>query len=69
MEPMVHFVGHILQSRFPTMEPARRDARAATLVAVIDGVVGTAARGCSHRGQGMRRELEELLVLYLDGIN
>jgi AcrR family transcriptional regulator len=68
MEPMVHFVGHILESRYPAMDSARRQARAATLVAVIDGVVGTAARGCSHQGAGMRQELEELLVIYLEGI-
>jgi AcrR family transcriptional regulator len=69
MEPMVHFVDRILTARYPKMVAERRATRSATLVAVIDGVVGTAARGCSHRGEGMRRELEDLLVIYLDGID
>lgn len=69
MEPMVRFVEGILSERYPAMARDRRAARAATLVAVIDGVVGTAARGCSHRGAGMRRELEELLTIYLEGID
>lgn len=69
MEPMIRFVGFILSSRYPEMADDRRAARAATLVAVIDGVVGTAARGCSHQGAGMRTELEELLVIYLEGID
>lgn len=69
MQPMISFVEFILEARFPVMPEARRAARAATIVAVIDGVVGTATRGCSAGAPGMRRDLEELLVLYLAGID
>ena len=69
MKPMLELVEYVLGARFPRMKAARRNARAATLVAVIDGVVGTASRGCSHGADSMRRELEELLVLYLVGLH
>lgn len=68
MEPMHKFVDFVLSARFPSMPATRREARAATICAVIDGVVTTAGRGCMRGSQEMRRELEEMLAIYLDGL-
>lgn len=65
MEPMVVFVETILSARFPGMGEERRSARASMIVAVIDGVVGMASRGCPMD----RAELEELLETYVDSID
>ncbi|MES2179141.1 MAG: TetR/AcrR family transcriptional regulator [Gemmatimonadota bacterium] len=65
MQPMLDLVDFVLAARFPSMAPERRATRSAMLVAMIDGVVGTAARGCSRNGREMRQELEELLASYL----
>jgi AcrR family transcriptional regulator len=65
MEPMVVFVETILSARFPGMGDERRSARASMIVAVIDGVVGMASRGCPMD----RAELEELLETYVDSID
>ena len=68
MEPIHEFVDFILSARFPTMPADRRCARAATICAVIDGAVTTAVQGCIRGAAGMRRELEEMLSIYISGL-
>lgn len=68
MQPMVDYVDFVLGARFPEMDAERRAARASTLVSVIDGIVGSSARGCARGSRGMRRELEELLTVYVGSL-
>jgi AcrR family transcriptional regulator len=64
MEPMVTFAETILGSRFPDMSEDHLAARSNMIVAVMDGVVGMASRGCAMD----RVELERLLEAYVDSI-
>jgi AcrR family transcriptional regulator len=68
MEPIQAFVEFILGSRFPQMPVDRRTSRAATICAVLDGVVTSSVRACSRGSEGMRRELSEMLVIYVGGL-
>jgi AcrR family transcriptional regulator len=67
MEPVHAFVDFVLAARFH-MRAERRSARAATICAVIDGVVTTSMNGCVRGSEGMRAELEEMLTIYLGGL-
>ncbi len=68
MQPMLQFVAGVLAARFPDMPADRRATRTAMIVAMIDGVVATAGRGCAVGAKGMRHELEELLAIYVRGL-
>ena len=69
MQPMLDFVDRVLGARFPSMSKPRRAARAAMIVAVIDGAVATVTRGRTDTSGELRRELEELLTVYLDSLD
>ena len=69
IKPMRSFVEHVLGARYPQMDAEHLTARAAMIVAVIDGVVTTANRGCSVGAEAMRRELENLLTIYVSALD
>jgi AcrR family transcriptional regulator len=69
IQPMRSFVEYVLGARYPQMDAEHRTARAAMIVAVIDGVVTTASRGCSVGATAMRRELEYLLATYVSALD
>lgn len=66
MEPMRQLAERLLARRDPALSPAELRVRAATMVAMVDGVVGYVAR-CGDVGfRAMRSELARALAAYLE---
>lgn len=66
MEPFRQFAEFLLARRFPALPAADRSVRAATMVAMVDGMVGYAARCGDVSFSAMRSELACALAAYLD---
>ena len=66
MEPLRQFAEFLLARRYPALSDAERLVRAATMVAMVDGMVGYVAR-CGDVGfSAMRSELACAIEAYLE---
>jgi AcrR family transcriptional regulator len=68
-EQLVAVTTAIVAARTPHVPPARRAARAATMLALVEGVVERSARRASPAPTVMYRELKRALVAYLGAVD
>lgn len=66
--PFLDLADRVLRARSPETPDSLRAARAATLVAVLTGVVGFSMRAAPVPHTGMMRELRTVLAAYLRAI-
>lgn len=68
LTPIRDLASHLLAMRCPAMTPAQRLAAAATMVGMLDGVVGYALRARDVAPAQMKGELRRALAAYLSAI-
>jgi len=69
LAPLCDLADHLLHERYPRLEPHARFVRAATMVAVLDGVVGYGLRSEDVSAREMVTELARVLAGYLASLD
>lgn len=65
LAPLCELADHILRQRYPRLADQERVARASTMVAVMDGIVGYSLRSTELDSARMVAELHRVLAAYL----